>query len=450
MYTIRQEQFEALKECFKNGGSVRDGMRAAGVAKHTALRYQRAYYHNALPVLKPTDPRRGDMAGICRSLSQPERHKLWEAKEGPIPAGKRLGCLCKVRYCGNLEHMCLEERHDTHWHDWAAYVEPLFSLEVGEFHEFPVLPLKEMHLLRAVVAQRAGRISYAIRTSKDGTLVRLYRTGSWEPNRYGYPTQEKAHNFAARIPVVWFPTHKPYQRKISTKRPHLQYLGLVAFESMHDSAVPHGRRCSVKACAFPANGSDKCHRHEHFYEYKWSMEWRALDPADVYRREETLHPLFTTLQGWELNRSADIAVFDHAGIRNRGWKLSEDWWRENVLKAEREVLVQYAPEQSATQNKQHTGAFVLWKGFGKKKIRKKQRMRPQGWHGNHPEQKPMRRFTRDVLEDVPQWAPQPQVLTEDNCEDADDYMSLYDVMNLGETRLTAAGMEPKEELRGWP
>jgi hypothetical protein len=55
-------------------------------------------------------------------------------------------------------------------------------------------------------------------------------------------------------------------------------------------------------------------------------------------------------------------------------------------------------------NRQQTGAFVLWKGFGKKKIRKSQRNRPAGWHGNHPEQKPMK-VSRETLNDIPEWTP---------------------------------------------
>ena len=58
-------------------------------------------------------------------------------------------------------------------------------------------------------------------------------------------------------------------------------------------------------------------------------------------------------------------------------------------------------------NHNATGAFILWKGFGKKKIRKAQRQRPAGWHGNHPEQKPIK-VSREALDDIPLWTPPAQ------------------------------------------
>lgn len=60
---------------------------------------------------------------------------------------------------------------------------------------------------------------------------------------------------------------------------------------------------------------------------------------------------------------------------------------------------------TAAANHNSTGAFILWKGFGKKKIRKAQRNRPSGWRGNHPEQKPRERFGRETLDDIPAWTP---------------------------------------------
>lgn len=65
-----------------------------------------------------------------------------------------------------------------------------------------------------------------------------------------------------------------------------------------------------------------------------------------------------------------------------------------------------APTDPANANRQQTGAFILWKGWGKKKIRKVQRNRPAGWHGNHPEQKPRERWgTRESIATIPEWVP---------------------------------------------
>ena len=76
-------------------------------------------------------------------------------------------------------------------------------------------------------------------------------------------------------------------------------------------------------------------------------------------------------------------------------------------------------------NHNSTGAFILWKGFGKKKIRKSQRNRPAGWHGSHPKQKPIR-VSRETLDDIPIWSPEPKEKikierAQDEMFDVDEY-----------------------------
>jgi len=74
----------------------------------------------------------------------------------------------------------------------------------------------------------------------------------------------------------------------------------------------------------------------------------------------------------------------------------------SVIKSDGEIVATVSPTQyERPVNHQSTGAFVLYKGFGKKKIRKVQRRRPQGWHGNHPEQKPHDKWgDRETLNDI--------------------------------------------------
>lgn len=149
------------------------------------------------------------------------------------------------------------------------------------------------------------------------------------------------------------------------------------------------------------------------------MEWRAVGYSDIYPTEDNPQPLLSSMQGWELDHSADRTNFDYKGQRDKGEKLSDDWWRENVLQAR---TPQYAPEVS-TGNVQHTGAFVLWKGFGKKKIRKSQRNRPAGWHGNHPEQKPVKRYSRESLDELPIWEPPKRIEAQDeNTIESDEFL----------------------------
>ena len=215
------------------------------------------------------------------------------------------------------------------------------------------------------------------------------------------------HNFPEVKEMILRESIRRHARKFQ----HKTYGQPLSAADLEFLALPRRAKCSEKACPFPhADGSAKCRYHEHFFDFKWSMEWRALDRSDVYATDDIPIPLFTSMLGWEIPHSHEHTVFEHNGQRDRGRKLSDTWWREQVIKA----------EEAAPPNSQHTGAFVLYKGFGKRKIRKVQRKRAQqaGWHGRHPEQKPRDSFSRDTLEDVPMWAPRPQDAEDEQNEDA--------------------------------
>jgi len=206
------------------------------------------------------------------------------------------------------------------------------------------------------------------------------------------------HNFPELRAAIF--SRRVYRPNVETLRRHMRkfqhktYGQPLSAADLEFLALPRRAKCSEKACPFPhADGSAKCRYHEHFFEFKWSMEWRALDRGDVYGTGDIPIPLFTSMPGWEIPYSHERTVFEHNGERDRGRKLSDTWWREQVIKA----------EEAPAPNSQHTGAFVLFKGFGKRKIRKVQRKRAQqaGWHGHHPEQKPRDSFSRDTLEDLP-------------------------------------------------
>lgn len=180
--------------------------------------------------------------------------------------------------------------------------------------------------------------------------------------------------------------------------------------------------CSETGCPFPAVAEGgKCRRHAHFFDYTESMEWCGVGHSDTHATEDSPHPLFSTMQAWELSKSADRVISDDPNTRARE-KLSEDWWLANVVN-NRPASTIYKPE-TPTQNIQHTGAFVLWKGFGRRKIRKSQRRRPAGWHGNHPEQMPIKRYSRKTIEDLlPQLSPHGEPI-EDQAELMEDYTLL--------------------------
>jgi hypothetical protein len=69
---------------------------------------------------------------ICRYSPQAERVRLWESINDPVPESMRVGWTCKVAYCEKLDHMCLVERKNLHWRDYAPYVRAVAKLKPGQ------------------------------------------------------------------------------------------------------------------------------------------------------------------------------------------------------------------------------------------------------------------------------------------------------------------------------
>lgn len=469
MNLIPQETFEVLKRLFKAGASIREAVKQTGVGRHTAMRYKRMYNGQSTPPLNSTPKGLGisPTEGLCHYMPQSERKALWVKLEGSIPEGKRLGSSCRLPYCGFLEHMCLVEDKTTGWINWRQRLglNRLYEIPVGDFIEIESPPQDQVGKLRTILC--SFNVPIAVRTSADRQTIKIYRVAEkWELGRM----PKAAHDLAIRLPSPLGGVELPpevklerHMRAVALREERLRLRTARTFERQMRAGAPsiwlgqfrqtpddvellsrpRWSSCSVKGCPYPHNGSDKCRYHGHFFDFKWSMEWRAIGYSDVHPTETTPIPLFSSMQAWELPRSAERTVFDHNGTRDKGRKLSEDYWREHVEKYQAQAAAnagkvhvrvigepkpQYAPEDKIT-NVQHTGAFVLWKGFGRKKIRKVQRKRAQqvGWHGNHPEQKPRDSFSRDTLEDVPMWAPQSHEHSEVQNEDIylDDYTPMF-------------------------
>lgn len=315
---------------------------------------------------------------ICRYLKASERVKMWESVNGPIPQGKIIGTTCHVPYCGKMEHMVVAERRNNHWHDWKQYTNKMHSLEVGEYAEFDI-PC-DLKLFRTNIAARNAMSCFSIRTAPNGKRVRIYKTGSWDD-------RESAEAFSSSLPVMW--TH--IAERIG-KHPPIYFFGFLGGSLgsvMHRrEAETLMRPCEVRACPFPRNGSPLCHRHKHFFEYSCSMKGQ-IDRGDLFSEDRAKFPLFTTMQPWEITHSFERTKFWHRGTVDQGTLLSEEWWKANVERA---------------INGQWSGPHGH-KGWGKKKIRKAQRMRPAGYHGSRPAQKPIK-VERDTLDNVAQWTPQ--------------------------------------------
>lgn len=191
------------------------------------------------------------------------------------------------------------------------------------------------------------------------------------------------------------------------QRPAMWTLGA---ESMHINAIPKYEHCKVRACAYPANGNGQslCHHHFHFFDRGMQRLNGKLDLADIFSPDGNARPNFHTGFMWQEKANFEYTRFDYKGYRDPGLKISDDYWK----KIQQEAMNSVAPKVDANKNIQHTGAFVLWKGFGKKKIRKSQRNRPAGWHGNHPEQKPIKRYGRETIDEIPMMSPASRIIEE--------------------------------------
>lgn len=191
----------------------------------------------------------------------------------------------------------------------------------------------------------------------------------------------------------------------------------------------------LKHARFLIGRDGLCEYHAHFFDYPSSLTGRHIAVEDIYRpdKDDRRWPMLSVQPRSEVFWRPYIRVVINGVVqRPKDAYKDKDWgaveaarrflFADNdakprpglpnrlstaeVIHPDGSVSRTVINESSAKPNIQQTGAFVLWKGFGKKKIRKSQRMRPQGWHGNHPEQKPHERWgTRETFDDLPLWAP---------------------------------------------
>lgn len=154
-------------------------------------------------------------------------------------------------------------------------------------------------------------------------------------------------------------------------------IGVVWRPDSDEGAPIRGTRCQEKGCPFGTADSDSrlCDYHKEFFKFNESLTGTYLDVRDLNYK-------------WK-------PVEEHSGER-----LSIVYPGQNRL-----FVVDNPLLPDASQNSNHTGAQVIWKGFGKKKIRKSQRKRPAGYHGPRPDHDPLKRYTRESIIDIPMWAP---------------------------------------------
>lgn len=130
-------------------------------------------------LIRPTGPA---LEILCRYAPAAERQRIWEAANGPVPEGMRVGCTCDVAYCGKLRHMRLVEDRTRTWTDWRAYAKKLLALKDGrhfdiEAAEMNCAPLQFAARLRAALGSgKAFLIRRSVCTMPEGK-VRVTRIG---------------------------------------------------------------------------------------------------------------------------------------------------------------------------------------------------------------------------------------------------------------------------------
>lgn len=316
----------------------------------------------------------------CNSLLQPLRLKIWGKT---VPNGMRLGSTCDLPYCGNPEHFCLVENKNSKRESWTWLTKQLRDISLGQFVEVDI-PKVRNKLHMAVSMSVGGLACFSLRTSADGKKIKIYKVGSWE-------NHEAAENFRKSLPVLFSSWGAISDRAF--KHPVIFWFGMLGGSTgstMHrQEAQSLIRPCEVKGCPFPRNGGPLCHRHEHFFDYVRSMRGQ-VDKWDLFKGDDGRFPVFSTMQGWEISHSFERTKFFHRGSIDRGVLLSDKWWTTNV-----QIAIGGG----------HWSGPQGHKGWGKKKIRKAQRMRPAGYHGSRPSQKPLK-VERETLDDIPMWAPE--------------------------------------------
>jgi len=222
-------------------------------------------------------------------------------------------------------------------------------------------------------------------------------------------------------------------------------------------------KCNWKACPYPTGGERECRYHAVFFNYPFSLTGRHISATDIYDSEdgERGRALLSILRPGELKSShrnvytvatgkfiRESDPYTDAGWGLRIARVNAELRMEELKRQRRSRALSFPRPKSIGQangltvatvvmpdgclvrtiarprtgesmaaitgalspgtpiaNHNEKGGFVLWKGFGKKKVRKSQRNRPAGWHGNHPAQKPIK-VSRETLDDVPIWTPE--------------------------------------------
>lgn len=377
--TLNPAKVELLRAAFASGASVRAAMRAADCSKHTAMRYSHEFggkpikkYHSAgkKASISTIDSNGCVIAGSVYTARR-RRLAILESR-GERNHGYTADTSCGKEVCIAPDHIVARK--------WKMFQPPIATN--------PRCPY-------------CGGGSFRLFGGVTKISKRTGETVSYRP-RGNYLCRERGCGRGFYGKDLLRPFLPAYDPRCITRHPAIFWLGQLEGVSMHADAVPKSPHCKVKACVLPVNGNGQglCHHHFHFFDRNIQRLRGSLDVADLFAADGQLYPHFHVGMMWQERADADRTRFEYKGRYEAGAKISEDYWQSAVAKA----LEGVRPKITIGENVQHTGAFNLWKGFGKKKIRKSQRNRPAGWHGNHPEQKPIK-HDRETLDDLPTWTP---------------------------------------------
>lgn len=210
------------------------------------------------------------MSEICRYLPAGERNALWQARQGPIPEGVRVGQICLVPYCGKYEHMILvDDLARRRKYPLREIGERLASLKMDEYFDLPDEACHSKAVvgfrcaLQAVSAVRLVR--FVVRALPLAAGIRVIRTGTWETLGQARQQTKTTHPILCLNP--W-------------KRPAIWMLGA---ESLHRRMVRKSV-CGAKGCVMPpVAGAEFCLHHDKFFAYPISMTDSAVDYRSFWK-----------------------------------------------------------------------------------------------------------------------------------------------------------------------
>lgn len=286
--------------------------------------------------------------------------------------GFTVGCVCGNDLCIEPQHLQVQ-RWKSFGGKFSELMGEISALGMDEAIELP--DEKNTRLFRCNLGSVAYHTKFIVRSLPKGG-VRIIRTGTWggEITKKEYPVL--VHKKAAPC---------------NSLRAGCFWLGQFFGVSLARRDIPKYEHCKAKGCAFPANGNGQglCRHHFHFFDYSVSRLGRNLDMEDIYGNDKQAPRFYVS---WFWKHQSERLTFQQGGATS--------YWRDAVIK------YQTLQTGAAAPVGMQRGISGLHHGQGPskpntKRSRRKMIGKGMGGHyakGNHPAQKPEKRWSRTQLE----------------------------------------------------